>query len=234
MIATLGETRFELIMGLSIGGSAGPIIEGAKVINGRAKFHSEANYDIGPYHGSKAYILACYDREICYYKRATIAEIIESGFEATPSSIADFVLELQAEQETLRGSFTSFDAIDAEPLVLVHDDFHSRNLLVREGHLVGVIDWEFSGVYPLSELLGPISIVQVSEVYRGETTEDENDPWEEEEDTWHQQYRAEVERVVRERGWKEEDIKTVMGEGHRVLQTARFIMFPEQKREEAE
>jgi hypothetical protein len=42
VIATLGETRFNLIMEQSIGGSAGPTVEAAKVLNGRVKFHSEA------------------------------------------------------------------------------------------------------------------------------------------------------------------------------------------------
>jgi hypothetical protein len=163
--------------------------------------------------------------KICYYTRATDSEIAETGLEATPASIADFVGKLQAEQETLRQSFTGFDAINAEPLVLVREDFHSYSLLVRDGHLVGVLDWDFSGVYPLSELLGKISILQVSESCCDEITE-------EEEDTQRQRYRAEVERVTRKRGWREENVKTVMGKGHRVLQTTRSIMFPEYKGEE--
>lgn len=227
VIAALGETRFTSIGGLSMNGSGGPTIEAAKVLNGRAKFHSQANYDIGPYRDSKAYILACHDREICYYTQATESEIAETGLEASPASIADLVAKLQTERETLCKSFTDFNAIDAEPLVLVHDDLHSGNLLVRDGHLVGVLDWEFSGVYPLSELLGRIAILQVSEGCRDEMTE-------EEEDKWHQRYRAEVERVVRERGWREEDIKTVMGEGHRLLHTARSIMLPEYEGDQLE
>ena len=35
-------------------------------------------------------------------------------------------------------------------------------MLVRDGHLIGVMDWEFSGVYPLSELLGVAVILQIS------------------------------------------------------------------------
>lgn len=45
---------------------------------------------------------------------------------------------------------------------MVHEDFHASNMLVRDGHLVGVFDWEISGVYPLSELLGVAVILQIS------------------------------------------------------------------------
>lgn len=113
-----------------------------------------------------------------------------------------------------------FKDIDAEPFVLVHDDFHAGNILVRDGHLVGVVDWEFSGAYPLSELLGPIAILQISGPNRDE------DWAEEEEMKWHERYRQDVERVIQQRGWKDRDIAAVMGNGHQILQKARSIMFP--------
>ncbi|KAK5460847.1 hypothetical protein LTS15_002910 [Exophiala xenobiotica] len=108
----------------------------------------------------------------------------------------------------------------AEPRVLVHEDFHAGNILVRDGHLVGILDWEFSGVYPLSELLGPILILQVSSPGRDNLTE-------EEEVKWHERYLQEVESVVLKRGWSNPSVSALMGDGHQVLQKARSIMFPE-------
>lgn len=113
-----------------------------------------------------------------------------------------------------------FRDIDAEPRVLVHEDFHAGNILVRDGHIVGILDWEFSGVYPLSELLGPILILQVSSPGRDNLTE-------EEEVKWHERYLQEVESVVLKRGWSNPSISALMGDGHQVLQKARSIMFPE-------
>lgn len=113
-----------------------------------------------------------------------------------------------------------FQDIDAEPLVLVHEDFHAGNMLVRDGHLVGILDCEFSGVYPLSELLSAIVILQISAPGRDDFTE-------EEEMKWQERYRQDVEHVVRQRGWREQDIAAVMSDGHPILQTAESIMFPE-------
>lgn len=95
-------------------------------------------------------------------------------------------------------------------------------MLVRDGHLVGVLDWEFSGVYPLSELLGAAVILQISGPHRYE-----NEEWtEQEEMKWQGHYLEEIQRVTRQRGWTEQDITTVMGGGHYILQKARSVMFP--------
>ena len=105
---------------------------------------------------------------------------------------------------------------------MVHEDFHASNMLVRDGHLVGVFDWEISGVYPLSELLGVAVILQISGPRRYE-----NEEWaEQEEMKWQDYYLGEVEYVARERDWKEQDIATVMGGGHHIMQKARSVMFP--------
>ena len=187
----------------------------------QAKFHSPDCYNIGPYVNSKDYILSCYDREIYYYTHADQTDIIEEAFEHT--SVADYVTELRAERQALlddNNNEPEFQAIDAEPLVLVHEDFHAGNMLVRGGHLVGVLDWEFSGVYPLSELFGAASILQISSPGRTETTGKE-------EMEWHDRYLQEFERIVRQRGWKEEDVNIAMGKGHKILGKARAIMFPD-------
>ena len=92
-------------------------------------------------------------------------------------------------------------------------------MIVRDGHIVGILDWEFSGIYLLSELMGSIAILQISAPHRDELTEEEELRWEE-------RYRHDVGVVVRERGWKHENIKALMCGGRPVLQKARSIMFP--------
>ena len=111
----------------------------------------------------------------------------------------------------------------------MHEDFHAGNMLVHEGRLVGVVDWEFSGTYPLSELVGSNAILQVSG-----SADERDDTTEQEEDQWHARYLEELERVVKERGWKDEDVSTLMGGGHHLLHKARTIMLPEQRTDENE
>lgn len=76
---------------------------------------------------------------------------------------------------------------------MVHENFHAGNMLLRDGHLVGVVDWEFSGVYPLSELLGIAVILQISGPRRYG-----NEEWAEQEELeWKVYYLGEVEHVAR-------------------------------------
>lgn len=101
-------------------------------------------------------------------------------------------------------------------------------MLAHDGHLVGVVDWEFSATYPLSEMLGPSAILQISGVA------DRDEKTEEEEDRWHERYLEEVERVVHERGWKDEDVATLLGGVNHILHKARSVMFPKQRVDEVE
>lgn len=91
-------------------------------------------------------------------------------------------------------------------------------MLVRDGCLVGIVDWEFSGVYPLSELFGVIQLIHVSQSGRSEGTE-------EEEDEWDGRYRQGLEKIVRQRRWTEEIPKTLLGGGWPGFQKARTAMF---------
>lgn len=194
----------------------------------QARYHSPLYYDIGPYPSSKSYILACYDREIYYYSHIPASEVPKDAFADT--SVSAFVEQLQRKRDTLATQTPSvFAQIDAEPRVLVHEDFHAGNMLAHEGHLVGVVDWEFSGTYPLSELVGPIAILQISGL-----AEQRDNMTEEEEDRWHTRYLEELERIIKERRWKDEDIATLMGGGHYMLHKARSIMFPEESVEKVE
>ena len=105
---------------------------------------------------------------------------------------------------------------------MVHEDFHVSNMLVQDGHLVGVFDWEISGVYPLSELLGVAVILQISGPHRYG-----NEEWAEQEEVeWKGYYLGEVEHVARQRGWAGKDSTMVMGGGHHIMQKARSVMFP--------
>ena len=204
----------------------------------QAKFHSPHHYNIGPYPNSKVYILACYDREIYYYTHAPASDFPHDIFETT--SAAAFAAHLQRERTTLASQPPSFFAqIDSEPRVLVHEDFHAGNMLVRDGHLAGVVDWEFSGTYPLSELLGSIAILQISglrepaeRVDDAERVKWDNESIEQEEDRWHSHYLDAVDRVVRQRGWRDEHVRALRGGGHRVLHQARSVMSPQEGRTE--
>ena len=142
------------------------------------------------------YIRSCYGREISFYTHAddTDLEPIAEAFEET--SVSSFISQLQHERDAILEDDSLFQKIDAEPLVLVHEDFHAGNMLVRDGHLVGVLDWEFSGVYPLSELLGVAVILQISGPRRYG-----NEEWAEQEEVeWKGYYLGEVEHVARQRG----------------------------------
>lgn len=84
-----------------------------------------------------------------------IAEIIVDMAETRFSDIGGFASPTShALGPTLEGSKLeiSFVAED-EPFVLVHGDFHGRNIIMRGTQVQAVLDWEFAGAYPLGELL---------------------------------------------------------------------------------
>ncbi|KAL1385432.1 kinase-like domain-containing protein [Phyllosticta capitalensis] len=39
-------------------------------------------------------------------------------------------------------------ALPQGEIVLTHNDLHPRNIIVRDGQVVGIVDWEMSGFYP--------------------------------------------------------------------------------------
>lgn len=135
-------------------------------------------------------------------------------------TVAEFIESLKLEKENVSKDVQLSQTLDVEPRVLVHEDFHAGNMLVHDGSLVGVVDWEFSGVYPLSELLGAIQLIQVSPPCRSEGTE-------EEEAKWDGRYRQDLGKIVRQRGWTEENIETLLGGGWPAFQKVRTVMFPD-------
>lgn len=89
-------------------------------------------------------------------------------------------------------------------------------MMVHEGHISGIIDWEFAGSYPLSELLGGMG-VELFEL------EDENLV---EYGRWSDRIVEAVVEKARRRGWEEDQLAVLVGKGNRELQLARREMVP--------
>ncbi|KAI1119799.1 kinase-like domain-containing protein [Nemania abortiva] len=206
----LAEVQFGMIGGLdAVSFSPAPTVEGPKLFKGRHKFHRPEHYHIGPYHSTKEYILACYDREIYYYSYAS-ADIDSSLFEET--SVQAFIDQLREKRQAL-----AVGDMDDEPFVLVHGDLHGRNILVRGDQIVAVLDWEFAGSYPLSETLsgGDIDVV---EAY--------NEDLDEENTVWGRKVRSYIRQEVEARAWSCDRIDMLLGNGNQELGRARTEMFP--------
>ena len=81
VVVQLGEIRFDAIGGMQADGTLGLAVEGVKLFRGRDALHDPAYYDIGPYDSIEQYVLAYYDKEICYYpmRRTQILTMIYSS-----------------------------------------------------------------------------------------------------------------------------------------------------------
>lgn len=213
LIVDMAETRFSAIGGFAgpTSYALGPTVEGSKLFKGRGKFHSNECYPIGPYKTTKEYILACYDKEIYYYTHAPASDIDSDFFELT--SVEDFVQQLRNKKRQLETSFVAED----EPFVLVHGDFHGRNIIMRGTQVQAVLDWEFAGAYPLGELLGGMG-VDVLEVVDDESEEDNA--------LWSREIVRRVEETARQRGWDQKELALLLGNGDPVLGQARIEMVP--------
>ncbi|KDR81324.1 hypothetical protein GALMADRAFT_91910 [Galerina marginata CBS 339.88] len=213
IIVSMGEIRFDQIGSFAgdAGALLGPTVEGGKLFKGRAKFHSQACYDIGPYKSTKDYVLACYDKEIYYYTHAATSDIDFDLF--TDTSLQDFIHQLRAKRAQLAKSFVAAD----EPFVLVHGDFNGRNIMMQGSKVRAVLDWEFSGAYPLSELVGGVGI-DVLEVI--------DDDSEEENSKWSRRIMGMLGETARQRGWTEKKVEMLVGDGDPIVGHARMEMFP--------
>ncbi|KAI0155020.1 kinase-like domain-containing protein [Xylariaceae sp. FL1272] len=210
-LVELAEVQFDKIGGLDpVTFSPAPTVEGVKIFKGRGRFHRNDCYSIGPYATTKEYILACYDREMYYYNHATAEDLDCDLFEG--QSVQSFVSQLQERRRVL----TLKDIVD-EPFVLVHGDFHARNILTRDEQIVAILDWEFAGSYPLSEVFsgGDVEVVDAT----SRETDEENT-------VWSQKIRAFVGLEAKSRGWDQEMIKAFLGYGNEDLGVARTEMFP--------
>lgn len=210
IVVDLAQVRFDMIGGLDPEGfNAAPTVEGPKLFKGRGKFHENECYPIGPYKSTKDYMLACYDKEIYYYNHASEDEIDADLFEDT--SIRDFIEQLRRK----RAALAATDMAD-EPFVLIHGDFHGRNILMKGNQIAAVIDWEFAGSYPLSETLsdGGINVVEAD----SKELDDENTVWD-------KKIRSFIYELAIERQWEQEDIDLLMGDGNPELGRARSEKF---------
>lgn len=155
-------------------------------------------------------MLACYDKEIYYYSNADEDDIDESLFEDI--SAVDFTKQLREK----RAEIEKMDIKD-EPFVLVHGDLHGRNILMNGDQVAAVLDWEFAGSYPLSEVLsdGGIDVVEA-----------DSEELEEENEVWGGKIRQYIKELVEKRGWEKADVEVLLGEGNRELAVARGEMFP--------
>ncbi|KAL7276148.1 hypothetical protein RUND412_000881 [Rhizina undulata] len=135
-------------------------------------------------------------------------------FEKT--SLSNFVQTLKETRQSLLDNDSNF--LPAEPFVLNHGDFHGRNILMNGTNVAAVIDWEFAGAYPLSELLGDegVDIVECVDA-----------PSMKENSKWCDRILDLVKEAVSNRGWNEKDIKLLFEGKNEVLQRARCEMFPE-------
>ena len=212
-IVNMAEITFDSIGGMTLAHTLGPTVEGHKLFKGRDKFHSPSCYDIGPYSSTRSYVLACYAKEIYYYTHAPDSDIDMDLFDETPKDA--FIKSLQSTHDEIASNPSCF--LPEEPFVLNHGDFNGRNILEQGTEIRAIIDWEFAGSYPLSELLDG-SVFNVVEV-ESEEDADENFKWDD-------RIVALVAEVARGRGWDERKVDLLVNHHNRELQAARMEMFP--------
>ena len=157
-------------------------------------------------------MVACYDKEIEYYTHASAEDLDENLFETTPKE--KFIESLRTARNDLSSNPSLF--LPQEPFALVHGDFCGRNILVGNGQIQAIIDWEFAGSYPLSEQLGGVG-VELFEL------EDDNLL---EYGRWSDSIRDRVVERARNRGWVEDQVALLVGPGNREVQLARREMIP--------
>ena len=157
-------------------------------------------------------MIACYDKEIYYYTHASAEDLDEDLFESTTKE--SFIESLRTARNNIALDPSPF--LPQEPFALVHGDFCGRNIMVDKGHISAVIDWEFAGSYPLSELLGGVG-VELFEL------EDDNLL---EYRQWSDEIKDAVVEKVRSRGWDEDRVALLVGSGNREVQLARREMIP--------
>lgn len=107
--------------------------------------------------------------------------------------------------------------VPEEPFVLNHGDFHGRNIMVRDKKIVAILDWKFAGSYPISEVFAGNGI----DVVEMEDDETVDEAWE-----WSDRIVALAEERAKARGWDEDKVKLLVGQGNPGLKAARLEMLP--------
>lgn len=134
-------------------------------------------------------------------------------FEEVPKD--DFIKKLQATQQRILKDELAF--APEEPFVFVHGDLHGRNIMMKDSHIQAILDWEFAGSYPLSELLGGMGV---------DVLEIEDEEGEEENNKWSEIIVGLTGDIARSKGWDERRLELLLGDGRPDLQKARVEMFP--------
>lgn len=155
-------------------------------------------------------MIACYDSEINYYTNASAEDVDEDLFENI--SKEKFIESLRTARDKLFSNVSSF--LPQEPFA--HGGFRCRNIIVHNGHISAVIDWEFAGSYPVSELLGGVGVEWFE-------LKDENLL---EYRQWSDRIKDAVVAKVRSRGWEEDQVALLVGRGNGEVQLARREMIP--------
>ena len=88
---------------------------------------------------------------------------------------------------------------------------------MKDETIAAIIDWEFAGSYPLGELLGGVGV----NVLEMESDEDEI-----ENNKWSEIIVNLAGDIARARGWEEENIALLVGDGDPELGKARIEMVP--------
>jgi hypothetical protein len=106
-----------------------------------------------------------------------------------------------------------------EPFVLVHGDFNGRNIMMQGTKVVAVLDWEFPGAYPLSELVGGGVGVDILEVVDDES--------EKENSMWSRRILKMAAETARQRHWPNlSEVEMLIRDGDPVVGFARMEMHP--------
>lgn len=63
--------------------------------------------------------------------------------------MTDFNLRYHDEYYNMLSSMQRCDHI----IVLIHGDFHPRNILVKDDTVIAIVDWEFAGILNIGNLL---------------------------------------------------------------------------------
>jgi len=184
-------------------------------------FDSDDCYAIGPYSSTKEYVLACYDREIYYYTHAPVNMIEHDLF--TETSLEDFIQQLRETRQSIADDENAF--LPEEPFVLVHGDLTGRNIVVKGTEIVAILDWEFAGAYPLSELWDGQGLDLVEPEDDESVEESWSWSW-----SWSDRVLELVQEVARGRGWTERNLELLLGGGNPALQAARVGMIPQRPR----
>lgn len=133
------------------------------------------------------------------------------------TSVEDFIQELRTTREKI--SLEAGTLCPNEPFVLVHGDLQGRNIMMKRTTIAAVLDWEFAGSFPLSEITS--EGVEVLEM--------EDEAQEEECFKWFHRINDMVIEEAKSRGWAKRDVEVLASGGDPTVQGARVEMFPAQR-----